>query len=143
MIKLKSDTTYIWGKGVVYYSLTLLIMIFLVKVTLVQALFLSMISLIFYLLINMIYAFSFNVESNTIEITNQLRPYYKEVTAFEDINSIEVKGVINKGITLAIDFKHKSKKYFAVTGISKEELEEIVEVFRTYKSGNMNPKEDV
>lgn len=136
MIKLNSDTTYLWIKGVAYYCLALLILLLVVRVNHVQAQILSICLLLIYLFISSIHTFSFIIKNNSIEIKNQLRPFYRKNIDFDSVKNIEIKGVINKGLTLAIDFKNQSKKYFAVTKISKEELEEIIEEFKKCKAEN-------
>ena len=136
MIKYNSDSTYLWVKGIAYYCLALLILLLIIKVNHIQAQILSICLLIIYMFISSIHTFSFIVNNNCIEIRNQLRPFYKKSFDFDSIKDIEIKGVINKGLTLAIDFKHQSKKYFAVTKIKKEDLQSIVEEFKKYKEGN-------
>jgi hypothetical protein len=136
MIRLNSNTAYLWIKGLAYYCLALILLLLIVKVNHIQAQLLSICLLIIYLLVSSIHTYSFIVKDNCIEIRNQLRPFYKKSFKFDSIENIEIKGVINRGLTLAIYFKHQSKKYFAVTKIKKEELQKVIDEFKNYKEGN-------
>jgi len=136
MIKLKSDTTFICITGLGYYSLTSFICGFILEISFLIAQAASIFIFLFYLVICITTTYNFLVENNSIKVTNQLRPFYTKKIDFGDIEDVKVKGIAYRGLTLVINLKHKSKEYFAVNRINKEELEEIVAIFKAYKSEN-------
>ena len=137
MIKVNSKVNYLWIKGGGYYCLALAIFLLVARVTHFQSQILSLCVLIVYLLASRGHTYSFLVKKKQIEVSNQLRPYYRRSFEFDDIESIEVKGVAYRGVTLIVTPKHQSKKYFAVTRIKKEELQLIVDEFEKYKQKNI------
>ena len=133
MIKLKSNISFLWVKGVFYYCVALLILLFVAQVNHLQAQLLSLLVLLIYALASSGHTYSFILKDNSIEVRNELRPFFKKSFALDDVEEVEVKGVAYRGVTLVIVLKNKSKKYYAVTRIEIEELQGIVNEFKNYK----------